>query len=75
MHRNPRFPYLLFSLALVAIGMVSIGCHKKVDDTQLATQVQAQIAADPALQGQMITATAVNGTVTLSGAVSGQGSR
>jgi hypothetical protein len=75
MDRNLRFSGFLLSLGLVAVVLASSGCNKKVDDTQLATQVQAQIAADPALQGQMITASAVNGAVTLSGTVSGQGSR
>ncbi|MGC9291576.1 MAG: BON domain-containing protein [Acidobacteriaceae bacterium] len=75
MERNLRFSGFLLSLGLAAMVLVSAGCNKKVDDTQLATQVQAQIAADPALQGQMITASAVNGAVTLSGTVNGPGSR
>lgn len=75
MYRNLRFPCSLLPLALAVVVLVSAGCNKKVGDTQLATQVQAQIAADPALQGQMITASAVNGAVTLSGTVNGPGSR
>lgn len=70
-----RSSHLVLLLALAATLFISSGCSKKVDDTQLTTQVQAQIAADPALQGQPITVTATNGTVTLTGMVNGEGSR
>ncbi|HUZ03966.1 MAG TPA: BON domain-containing protein [Acidobacteriaceae bacterium] len=75
MNRNRSFAVSSLTLMLAATLLLSLGCNKKPTDTQLTTQVQSQIAADAALQGQSITATVVNGVVTLSGTVSGQGSR
>ena len=52
-----------------------VGCSKKPTDAQLEADVQKQIAADTALQGQPISVAASNGVVTLTGTVSGPGSR
>ncbi|MHB1796431.1 MAG: BON domain-containing protein [Acidobacteriaceae bacterium] len=62
-------------LALVAMVFLSAGCNKKPTDAQLAANVQKQIGADPALQGQPIAVAANGGTVTLNGTVNGPGSR
>ena len=75
MIRKLRWNVLVFSLALVALACMSVGCSSKPTDSQLTTQVQKQIGADPALQGQSISVSAKNGAVTLSGAVNGPGSR
>ncbi len=75
MNRNRSFVVSSLPLALAVTLLLSLGCNTKPTDTQLTTQVQGQIAADAALQGQPITATVVQGVVTLSGTVSGQGSR
>lgn len=72
---NRNFVVSSLPLALAAAMLLSLGCNKKPSDVQITTQVQSQIAADAALQGQPITASVVNGVVTLSGTVSGQGSR
>lgn len=60
------------TLAFVWAGT---GCNHQPGDPQIAQQVQSQISGDSALQGQPITVGVSNGVVTLSGSVSGQGSR
>lgn len=62
-------------LTLAAATLLFSGCSSKPSDSQLTTSVQKKIAADPALQGQPILATAKDGTVTLAGAVGSDGSR
>lgn len=73
--RDARFGFRALPWVFVAAVFLSVGCSKKPTDAQLAANVQKQIAADTALQGQPISVTANSGTVTLSGAVSGPGSR
>ncbi len=73
MKRTMRFS--LPVLALATVALISSGCSSKPSDSQLAANVQSKVGADPALQGQPISVTAKDGTVTLSGAVNGQGSR
>jgi hypothetical protein len=75
MIRNARFGFRALLLIPVAVVIFGVGCSKKPTDAQLAANVQKQIGADSALQGQPISVTASNGTVTLSGAVNGPGSR
>jgi hypothetical protein len=75
MKRTKRFSHSFFALSCLS-GLLILGCSGgKPTDAQLAASVQKQIAADPALQGQQIAVSASNGTVTLTGSVSGQGSR
>ncbi len=74
MKRTNRFSHSFFALSCLS-GLLMLGCSSKPTDSQLAASVQKQIAADPALQGQQIAVSASNGTVTLTGNVSGQGSR
>ncbi|HZC43631.1 MAG TPA: BON domain-containing protein [Acidobacteriaceae bacterium] len=62
-------------LALATAVFLCVGCAKKPTDAQLTTDVQKQIAADTALQGQPISVAANNGVVTLTGTVSGPSSR
>lgn len=75
MARNVRFVFRVLPLALTAAFFLGIGCSKKPTDAQLAANVQKQIAADSALQGQPISVAANGGTVTLNGTVNGPGSR
>lgn len=63
------------ALALAALVYMSIGCSKKPTDAQLATSVQKQIAADPALTSQPISVAANDGAVTLTGTVSDANAR
>ena len=73
--RNPRFTFPVFSLVLATAVWATTGCGSKPNDAQIAAQVKSQLAADSALQGQAIAVAANHGIVTLSGTVSGQGSR
>ena len=75
MIRDARFGFRALPWVLVAAVFLGVGCSKKPTDAQLASDVQKQITADSALQGQPISVTANSGTVTLSGTVSGPGSR
>ena len=75
MIRDARFGFRALPWVLIAAVFLGVGCTKKPTDAQLATDVQKQITADSALQGQPISVAANNGTVTLSGTVSGPGSR
>jgi LysM repeat protein len=75
MIRDARFAFRALPWVLVAAVFLSVGCTKKPTDAQLAANVQKQIAADSALQGQPISVAANSGVVTLSGTVSGPGSR
>ncbi len=75
MIRDARFGIRALPLILVAVVIFGVGCSKKPTDAQLAANVQKQIGADSALQGQPISVAANNGTVTLSGTVNGPGSR
>ncbi len=73
--RTHHFSLPALPLALVAAAILFTGCQNKAADTQLAANVQGQLSADPALQGQPISATADNGTVTLTGTASDDASR
>ena len=75
MIRDARIGFRALPWVLVAAVFLGVGCSKKPTDAQLASDVQKQITADSALQGQPISVTANSGTVTLSGTVSGPGSR
>jgi hypothetical protein len=75
MTRKLHFISPVLVLALVGMVFLSAGCNKKPTDAQLAANVQKQIGADPALQGQPIAVSASNGAVTLNGTVNGPGSR
>ena len=75
MIREARIGLRTLPLALVAAMVLMVGCSKKPTDAQLEADVQKQIAADTALQGQPISVAASNGVVTLTGTVSGPGSR
>lgn len=75
MTRRSRWNIVALPLALAVVVCLSVGCNHKPTDAELATQVQKQIAADPALQGQQIGVTVNQGAVTLSGNVGGPGSR
>ena len=75
MIRDARFGFRALPLALVAAVILIVGCSKKPTDAQLEANVQKQIAADSALQGQPISVAASNGVVTLTGTVDGPGLR
>jgi hypothetical protein len=75
MKRTRRFSLSVLPLALAALALLSSGCSSKPSDNQLAANVQSKVGADPALQGQPISVTAKDGSVTLTGTVNGQGSR
>jgi hypothetical protein len=75
MIRNVRLSLAALPLTLAAAVLLSVGCSKKPTDTQLATNVQKQITADPALTAQPISVAANNGTVTLTGTVGDQNLR
>jgi hypothetical protein len=75
MIRNVRLSLAVLPLTLAAAVLLSVGCSKKPTDTQLATNVQKQITADPALTAQPISVAANNGTVTLTGTVGDDNSR
>lgn len=62
-------------LAVAALALAFSGCSSKPSDSQLTANVQHKIAADTALQGQPISASAKDGTVTLSGAVGSESAR
>jgi len=74
--RNRPFLFSVLPLAFAAAALLTVaGCSSKPTDSQIATQVQSQLAADSALQGQPISVGVNHGVVTLSGNVSGPGSR
>lgn len=76
MNRIRRLALSIAPVALAGIVLFNTGCNKKpLDDSQIAAQIQSKIAADAALQGQQISVGVNNGAVTLSGNVTGQGSR
>ncbi len=75
MIRDARFAFKTLPWVLVAAVFLGVGCTKKPTDAQLEANVQKQIAADSALQGQPISVAANSGTVTLTGTVSGLASR
>ena len=75
MIRDARIGFRALPWVLVAAVFLGVGCSKKPTDAQLAANVQKQITADSALQGQPISVTANSGTVTLNGTVNGPGSR
>ena len=75
MIRDAHFGFHALPWVLAGAVFLGVGCSKKPTDAQLAANVQKQITADSALQGQPISVAANNGTVTLSGMVSGPGSR
>ncbi len=75
MYRNVRKASSELLVTAVALAGLGIGCNKQPTDPQITQQVQSQIAGDSALQGQPITVGVSGGVVTLSGSVSGQGSR
>ncbi|MEO6828841.1 MAG: BON domain-containing protein, partial [Acidobacteriaceae bacterium] len=73
MQSTMRFSFPV--LALATAMLFSSGCSSKPNDTQLTSNVQSAITADPALKGQSISVAATNGTVTLSGAVDAEATR
>jgi hypothetical protein len=75
MVRDARFGFRALPWVLVAAVFLGVGCSKQPTDAQLAANVQKQIATDTGLQGQPISVAANDGVVTLSGTVSGPGSR
>lgn len=75
MVRKLRFTTAVLPLALAAVVLMVSGCSKKPTDKQIAAQLQKKLMADAALQGQPISVVVDHGTVTLSGVVSGQGSK
>lgn len=72
--RNPRFIFSATPIVMMATVFATSGCSKP-NDSQVAAQVKSQLAADSALQGESISVAANHGVVTLSGSVTGQGSR
>lgn len=62
--------------AMLALGLfLGIGCSGTPSDTQLASNVQKKITADPTLTAQPISVAAKDGTVTLTGTVGDQNLR
>jgi hypothetical protein len=56
-------------VVIVVVVYVYALFFRSVPDSQIIAKVQSKIAADPALQGQAITVSVVNGTVMLTGTV------
>ena len=75
MQRILKFSPSVLLLTLIAGTLVFSGCGSKPSNTQLVTNVQKKIGSDAALQGQTIAVAANDGTVTLSGTVSGPAPR
>lgn len=74
--RSPRFSSSFPLLTVTAAAaLILAGCSGTPNDKQIGKQVQSQLAADSALQGQPISVGVSHGVVTLSGNVSGPGSR
>ncbi|MHB8301257.1 MAG: BON domain-containing protein [Acidobacteriaceae bacterium] len=73
--RKLRSMYLFVPLAGAIMMALMSGCSSAPKDSQIAAQVKSQIAADSALQGQPISVAANHGVVTLTGTVSGPGSK
>lgn len=63
---------LLISLAAITLA---IGCAKKVDDAQLATNIKAQMFSDPQIKDAGLQVAVKDGVVTLSGTVPSDGAR
>lgn len=75
MMRSVRLSPVALPLTLATVVLLGAGCSKKPTDAQLATNVQKQIMADPALTAQPISVAANDGTVTLTGTVGDQNLR
>lgn len=75
MMRGVRLSPVALPLTLATVVLLGVGCSKKPTDAQLATNVQKQIIADPALTAQPISVAANDGTVTLTGTVGDQNLR
>ena len=75
MKRTTEFSSAFLALTLTAVTIAFSGCSSQPPDSQITANVQKQIGADSALQGQPISVAAHDGTVTLSGNVNGPGSR
>jgi hypothetical protein len=73
MKRSCRFT--LPVLALATVALISSGCSSKPSDSQLTTNVQSKVGADPALLGQPVSVKVKDGAVTLTGTVADQASR
>lgn len=65
----------LMTSGLLLAGLTACSHQPSAQDQQLATSVQNQIAADPALQGQQVQVAAQNGVVTLSGTTATEAQR
>jgi|SRR5579863_311249 len=63
-----RVCLFLGAVALLTLLAV-VGCSKAPDDAKIASDIQAKINGDSGLQGKQLGVQALNGTVTLSGAV------
>ncbi|HEV2616194.1 MAG TPA: BON domain-containing protein [Candidatus Acidoferrales bacterium] len=64
---------LLISLA--AFAVLTIGCAKKADDAQLATNIKAQMFSDPQTKDSGLQVAVKEGVVTLSGTVPSDAAR
>lgn len=74
--RSPCFRSSFPPLTVTAAAaLILAGCTGTPNDKQIGEQVQSQLAADSALQKQPISVSVSHGVVTLSGNVSGPGSR
>jgi hypothetical protein len=55
--------------AVILIVAIAIGCSKRPNEAQIASNIQAKINGDSGLQGKQLGVQSANGTVTLSGTV------
>src|SRR5947209_14609922 len=60
---------------LVATLVLAVACNKPPSDSQVASNIQARLAADSGLQNKQVAVQAEKGTVTLSGSVDNDAER
>jgi len=65
----------LWTVLLVSILAVGLGCTRTKDDRQVTEQLQAKLSQDSGLQGKAITVETSGGVVTLSGVVDNDAQR
>ncbi|MHB8754596.1 MAG: BON domain-containing protein [Candidatus Acidiferrales bacterium] len=66
---------LLVSVAALALTIGSIGCAKRNNDAQLATNIKAQMFSDPQTRDAGLQVAVKDGVVTLAGTVPNNGAR
>jgi hypothetical protein len=72
---RPNLIRSLTAIVLATAALLTIGCNKARTDAQIASDIQAKINADQAVQNKQIAVLAAQGVVTLSGSVSSDAER